>query len=287
MKLSVVIACFNGADFIANQLEALASQRYAGPWELVISDNGSTDESLAIVKTYRERIPELRIVDSSDRQSRAHARNVGVDVATGDALLFLDQDDQVASGWLAAMSKALHENDFVACRVETEKLNKPLVRKSRGCFQRRGLQKYTYPSFLPHAAGCTLGIKRSLHKEIGGLDETFFSLDDTDYCWRIQLRGTKLHFVPDAVLHYRYRKKFTDLFRQAFEYSEENVKLYKRYCTLGMPMLTWRDPILRWKQLIKRLYRIRNKGDFAHCLWLLGWRSGRLIGSIKYKVFAL
>jgi len=157
------------------------------------------------------------------------------------------------------MSKALHENDFVACRVETEKLNKPLVRKSRGCFQ----------------------------KEIGGLDETFFSLDDTDYCWRIQLRGTKLHFVPDAVLHYRYRKKFTDLFRQAFEYSEENVKLYKRYCTLGMPMLTWKDPILRWKQLIKRLYRIRNKGDLAHCLWLLGWRSGRLIGSIKYKVFAL
>lgn len=287
MKLSVIIACFNGADFIADQLEALASQCYAGPWELVISDNGSTDESLAIVKTYRDRIPELRIVDSSDRQSRAYARNVGVEAATGDALLFLDQDDAVASGWLAAMSKALHENDFVACRVETEKLNRSFVRKSRGGFQRRGLQKYIYPSFLPHAAGCTLGIKRSLHKEIGGLDEAFFSLDDTDYCWRIQLRGTNLHFVPEAVLHYRYRKKLNDLFRQALEYSEDNVKLYKRYRTLGMPMLTWREPILYWKQLIKRLYRIRDKGDFARCLWMLGWRIGRLIGSIKCKVFAL
>lgn len=286
MNLSVIIACYNGADFISNQLEALANQRYSGTWEVIISDNGSTDNSLTIVNSYKGLLPGLRIVDSSDKRRRAHARNVGVSAATGDVLLFLDQDDEVDPGYIVAMSEALTEHDFVAGRLETRKLNEPWVQKSRGHPQDEGLIKYQYPRFLPHAAGCTLGIKKTLHTAVGGLDESFFSLDDTDYCWRVQLKGTKLNFVPDAVVHYRYRTKFKNIFRQAFEYSEENVKLYKKYLPMGMPTLSWKDGMLSWKDLIKRLRRIRDKGDLANWIFRLGWRLGRVRGSLKHRIVA-
>lgn len=52
--------------------------------------------------------------------------------------------------------------------------------------------------------GNNLGIKRSLHDAIGGFDESILLLEDVDYCWRIQEAGMKLHYAPDALLHFRF-----------------------------------------------------------------------------------
>jgi GT2 family glycosyltransferase len=288
MKLSVVIACYNGASFIGTQLEALANQSHTGPWELIVSDNGSTDRSVSIVQEYAKHMGNVRVVDSSDKQSRAHARNVGVSVASGDAILFLDQDDQADRDYLTAMSKALSKYDFVAGRLETTKLNEQWVQKGRGFHpQTRGLIRYWYPPFFPHAAGCTLGVKRDLFDLVGGLDEGYVSLDDTDFCFKVQLKGVPLQFVPDAVVHYRFRHTLAELFRQAQEYSEENVKIYKEYRHRGMPELTLKQALPLWKKLIKTSVGIRDRGDLAFWLWQFGWRLGRVKGSVKHRILAI
>jgi len=72
MKLSVIIPCFNAATTV--QLEALAHQHWCEPWEVIVSNNGSTDETVAIVEQYQEKLSNLRIVDSSDQRGAAHAR---------------------------------------------------------------------------------------------------------------------------------------------------------------------------------------------------------------------
>jgi glycosyltransferase involved in cell wall biosynthesis len=96
MKLSVIIPCLNGAATIATQLAALARQQWDQPWEIVVADNGSTDESVGIVERYRGRLQNLRVADASARRGRA--LNVGAKEATGDALVFCDVDDEVAAG---------------------------------------------------------------------------------------------------------------------------------------------------------------------------------------------
>jgi len=65
MKLSVVLPCFNGAKTIALQLEALADQCWSEAWELVVVNNGSTDDSMQIVQSYRNLLPNLRIYSVS------------------------------------------------------------------------------------------------------------------------------------------------------------------------------------------------------------------------------
>lgn len=62
MRISVIIPCYNVASTIGCQLEALASQEWSEPWEVIVADNGSSDNSVAIVKTFLERIPSLVIV---------------------------------------------------------------------------------------------------------------------------------------------------------------------------------------------------------------------------------
>jgi glycosyltransferase involved in cell wall biosynthesis len=284
MKLSVIIPCYNAVDTIAEQLEALATQEWSEPWEIIVADNRSTDDSIAIVKQYQERLPNLRLIDASARQGQPYALNAGVKAAVGEALAFCDADDVVGSGWVAAMGAALSKYDFVACRFDTLKLNEGWLYKSRRNPQRDGLQEYDYPPYLHHAGGGSLGVKRALYEAIDGFDETLPYLHDTDFYWRLQLAGTELHFVSDAVIHIRYRDTLRSIYRQARNYGEYNVILYKKYRPLGMPELSWRTGVTAWFKLLRWLLRIRSKTGLAKWTWQFGWLTGRLQGSLRHRV---
>ena len=96
-RIESVIDVRNGAAELGQQLEALASQEFDRTWEVVIVDNGSTDSSAQLALSFAGRLP-VRVVDASDKPGRSHALNRGVDEARGLNLVFLDADDEIASG---------------------------------------------------------------------------------------------------------------------------------------------------------------------------------------------
>lgn len=290
IKLSVIIPCYNGAKTIGAQLEALARQQWSGSWEVIIADNGSKDESLAIIERYKSKLPNLHVVDASRRRGQPYALNVGADAARGEILLFCDADDEVGEGWLAAMAEALSKHDFVACRIDANKLNPLWMAESFGSSQDKGLNGLSFAPQLCYAGGGTIGVKRSLVREIaGGFDECLPAVHDTMLCVQLQLAGTELHFVPDAILHIRHRDKVRALFRQGFAYGECHPLLYKKSIALGIPKLPrpWRDGIGSWRGLLAALFRVRNKGMLARWAFGLGWSLGRVKGSIKHRVVFL
>ena len=280
--LSVIIPCYNAADTIGVQLAALASQTCGGPWEVIVADNGSMDGTREVVARYRDRLPNLRIADASARGGSAYARNTGARLATGDRFVFCDADDEVAPGWLAAMSQALTEHDFVASRFDLRKLNSEWLQYVYGYHpQQDGVTTLPYPPYLPHAGGSGLGIKKAVHDAIGGFDESLPFLQDTEYCIKAQLAGgVKLHFVGEAVLHVRYRNTAKGVFRQARSWAQYNVLMYQRYRTPGTrEYWRWRQHVKEWTHLLRKIR------DFdQHWLRLLGWQIGKLIGSLKYRV---
>ena len=75
---SVVIPTFNAADVIEQQLAALAGQKDAAPFEVVVADNGSTDDLASAVAQWRKALPGLRVVDASRDRGVSVARNVGI-----------------------------------------------------------------------------------------------------------------------------------------------------------------------------------------------------------------
>lgn len=88
IKLSVIIPCFNVANTLNAQLEALACQQWSEPWEIIVADNGSTDETVASARQYEQKLSNLRIVDASSRRGASHARNVGALAATASRSSF-------------------------------------------------------------------------------------------------------------------------------------------------------------------------------------------------------
>jgi glycosyltransferase involved in cell wall biosynthesis len=289
VKLSVIIPCYNGAKTVGAQLEALTRQRWTGSWEIIFADNGSTDGTLAIVERYREKLPNLRIVKADAIKGAAHAMNVGVRVAAGEMLLFCDADDEVDEGWLAAMAAALSEHDFVACRTDAKKLNPPWL-ATLGSAQESGLRGLEFAPHLRYAGAGTMGVKRSvLLNAVGGFDESMWQIFDNFLCAQLQLAGTELHFVPDAVLHLRHRSSLRELFRQGLGYGEYQPFMYKKLVALGIPKLSqpWRLAIDHWRGLLAALLRARNKTRLARCTFSLGCQLGRLRGSLKHRVVYL
>jgi glycosyltransferase involved in cell wall biosynthesis len=170
MKLSVIIPCLNAAKTIGVQLDALCQQEWDEPWEVIVADNGSSDETLAVIKEKSGGLPSVQVVDASDRRGSAHARNVGALLASGKSLVFCDADDEVGPGWLAAIGSALSEHDFVASRLDIEKLNPPWIAARLRNPQAAGLQRVAYPPFLCHAGGSGLWINCALNRRVRGFD---------------------------------------------------------------------------------------------------------------------
>ena len=287
MKLSVIIPCYNAAGTLAAQLEALAGQEWSQPWEVILANNRSTDESVKIAQDFQRRMPHLRLVEASARQGQPFALNCGAEAARGDALAFCDADDEVAPGWVAALGEALEQHAIVACRFDTEKLNAPWLHRSRANPQRNSLIPYRYPPYLPHAGGGGLGVRRELFRALKGFDEGLPYLHDTDFCWRAQLQGHVIQFVPEAVLHVRFRESLSSIYRQARAYAEYNVLLYKRYRAHGMPRLSFTASLPGWRNVLWGALWLRSKEDTARWLWDFGWRVGRVQGSLKHHTFAL
>jgi glycosyltransferase involved in cell wall biosynthesis len=284
MDLSIIIPSYNAAEHIGVQLSALSCQSRQRSWEVVVADNGSSDATIEVVNRYRQVLPKLRVVDASDRRGSAHARNVGAQFARGKSLVFVDADDEVGAGYVAAMGAALAEHDFVASRFEIDKLNPGLIGAKLRNPQDTGLQKIAYPPYLSHAGGSGLGIKRAIHHKVGGFDESLPRLQDTDYCFRVQSLGVRLHFAARAVVHVRYSSEPAALFRQARLWAEYNELMYRRYGRGARMAHPWTTYLQTWRDLIFCIPRTFQKDTRVSWMKTLGTQIGLLQGVIRFRV---
>ncbi len=269
-------------------------QQWSGGWEVIVANNGSTDASMAIVERYRDRLPGLTIVNAytppGPRLGVPHSYNTGIKAATGDAFVFCEGDDEVAPGWLQAMGVALMQHEFVACRLDYHKLNEPWRLDGFGeGLQSNGLMEINYSPYMPIASGCTFGFRRSLYSAIGPLDIAFPISHDVEYCWRVQRAGITIHFVPEAVMHYRLRHNFAAMYRQGENWGIGFVQVRKYFdCPMGrldparrlwtivqgLPQGAW----LFW-QMQRRVPQ--SRGKFGAWYWQLGYDVGTMRGLLR------
>jgi glycosyltransferase involved in cell wall biosynthesis len=227
--LSVVIACRNAEATLGVQLEALAREPRHAEWDVLLCDNGSTDGTIALAERYRQKLPNLRVVPADGRPGPAHARNVGAAATVAPWLAFVDADDEIAPGWVPAMFAALGRHAFVAGSFDAIRLNSPAVVRSRPLQQSDGLQDGGIGPRLPHAGAGNMGIHREVFEAVGGFDADLGCLEDTDFCWRVQLSGVPLVFWPEAVVHVRLRSTIRRMWGQGRAYGAATAELEHRY----------------------------------------------------------
>lgn len=283
--ISVVMPVYNGESTIGQQLEALKRQSYQDKWELIVVDNGSDDKTAEIVQAYQQELPCLCLISAIEKKGSAYARNVGAQKACGKVLAFCDADDVVAPGWLTAIAGAWPMHEFIAGAVETELLNE-------GASWHPSFAKYPYQpvfGFRPFVSSCNMAISRQAFEKVGGFSEEFRHSHDVDISWRLQLQGYPIHFIPEAVVHRRFRPSLYEQWLRVSRISRFRPLLFKRYAKYGMPRSSRKRVYRRYKWLIRNVMNVFDPAMQKRSKWIhqaaLAW--GCLQGSLRYRVWYL
>src|SRR4029453_11988511 len=225
MTVSVIMPTRNGQQWISEQLEALSEQTFAGEWELIVADNGASDETRALVESWRDRFAAFRVLDVSEVRGQSHARNQAALEASGDTLLFTDHDDIVCRDWIALLTEALLDSPMATGPVAHFVDGVPLTADNVQEPQRRlRVGPFTPP------IGCNMGTPRAVFLELGGVDETVpLGWEDIALGIRAARRGLPTAWVEDAVVLHRRPSSTRSMWRKEFGYGRGWTILERRY----------------------------------------------------------
>lgn len=223
--VSVVLCVRNGAGTLGEQIGSLRDQTYTGWWELVLVDNASTDDSVAVATSSAAGL-RMRVIGAFDGSGPAYAKNVGVAAAAGDLIAFCDADDRADPEWLAELVTTASTADMVGGFVDIATINDPVVRQWRPEYPRNRLP---FPG--PAVHGANMAIWKDVFVSVGGCDEglTAAAGDEIDLSWRVRRAGYQLAFAPRAVMHYRLRHTLRGQARQMFAYGRADTYLTRRH----------------------------------------------------------
>jgi glycosyltransferase involved in cell wall biosynthesis len=203
-QISVVIPTFNCAEYLATAIDSVLAQTFRD-LEVIVVDDGSTDETRSVVGAYGDRILYIR----TENRGAASARNQGLQACSGEYLAFLDADDWWEPTKLAEQMSALADDGdagLVYCDMHVHyddgtTLDSFLSNKSYACsgyvFDQLMQSQFIFPS--------TVLLKMSCVREVGTFDESMQSLEDCDFLLRFCYRW-KVAMVPKPLVHRRQRE---------------------------------------------------------------------------------
>jgi glycosyltransferase involved in cell wall biosynthesis len=276
--VSVIIPTRNRAAMLREAIESVRAQTYAA-WELIVIDDGSTDETPQVVEALARGDARIRVMRQAQRGVSA-ARNAGIRAARGRYVAFLDDDDLFLPPKLAAQVDALERDPTLGfVYSQTEWVDRAGTRLSlhpttpvedlRGLFETCAIPLQT-------VVCCA-----ELLEEVGGFDEQLTIGEDYDL-WLRLARTARFQFLPGPLVRYRVHGTNT---------CNDSIRLYEqRAVVLGRVPLDPARGITRWvkrRRVSENAYRLaRLYRDRAEA-WKAGaslWRAVRQYPLIGMRV---
>jgi len=218
-KAAIVILNWNGSHYLKKFLPSVLETTYS-EFEVIVADNGSTDDSLVFLE---KNYPHIRILKFPFNYGFAKGYNEALKQVVADYYILLNSDVEVKPGWLNPMIELLESDKTIAaCQP------KLLAFNNKNMFEYAGgaggwLDSYGYPfakgrifdvceedtgqyektEAVFWVTGAAMLIRSSVFHEMKGFDEYFFAhQEEIDLCWRMQLAEYKLYSCPGSVVYH-------------------------------------------------------------------------------------
>nr|WP_239528492.1 glycosyltransferase family 2 protein [Microbacterium esteraromaticum] len=216
--MTVIVPAKDAGEFIATTLETLTRQFVDDhSLKLVAIDDGSSDETGAVMRRYAERFAHAEVIRNESPRGLATARNQGLAHVEGDAFCFLDGDDWMQPGRLPVLHRTLHELGCDLVRTDHVTVKGLERRLVRAPFTHRGVVTDPREAILPTDdrtmvdypfAWAGLLHRRMLDRGLAGFSDGLFTAEDRPWIWRLHLQARSFAVV-DAP-HLLYRRGLSD-----------------------------------------------------------------------------
>lgn len=219
-KIAVVILNWNGKKILEEFLPLVVRYTSHSEVDIIIADNGSTDDSLSFLSnTY----PQIRTIVLSENYGFADGYNRALSQIDSEYFVILNSDVEVCQDWLMPMIEYLDQNQDIAAAQP-----KILAQRNKAYFEYAGAAggfidrlgypfcrgrifkavekdqgQYDAPVDILWATGACLVIRSKDFMEAGGFDATFFAhMEEIDLCWRLNCRGRRVVCLPFSKVYH-------------------------------------------------------------------------------------
>jgi len=220
MTVSIVILNWNGEKYLKQFLPILIENTKTVDIEIVVADNGSTDNSIKLLESL---FPEVRTILFDKNYGFAGGYNKALSVIDAEYFVLLNSDVEVTAHWLDPLLKYMKKHkEVAACQP------KILSYLDRNQFEHAGaaggfIDKFGFPfcrgrifgsieqdkgqydktTDIFWATGACLMIRSEVFKKVGGLDDEFFAhMEEIDLCWRMKNRGYRIVCIPESTVYH-------------------------------------------------------------------------------------
>lgn len=251
-KVSIVVLTYNNKDYTRKCLDSIFEKTAYPNFEVVVVDNASVDGTQDLLCEYEKQHKNMHVVLNPENTGFARGNNIGALAASGDFIIFLNNDTVVTHGWVDGLLRHLQDpqtgmvgpvTSFSGneTRIDVDYL----TLDEMDAFAEQYTRKHKGKSFeISVLAFMCVAVRRQVWEETGSLDEIFGvgMFEDDDYALRLKKKGYRLLCAQDVFIHHAGEASFSRLdrsfYRQLFE--ENRTKFEEKWGIEWQPH-TYRD----------------------------------------------
>ena len=195
--ISVVVPCYNQAQYLDECLQSVLDQTYTD-WECIIVNDGSPDNTEEIAKKWVEKDTRF-IYLSKENGGLSSARNAGIEIAKGEWILPLDADDKIGDQYLELAEKEF-ENDYTVIYCEAELFGNEIGKWHLPEFSLENLAK-------KNCIFCSAFYKKEDWKKVNGYDiNMIYGLEDYEFWISLLKNKNTVKKLPQTLFYYRVKE---------------------------------------------------------------------------------
>jgi glycosyltransferase involved in cell wall biosynthesis len=223
-RISVVVCARNEEAHVDDCLSSLMSSPYP-ELEVIFCDDGSTDNTLALARSYPAHVLALQ------HGGLSNARNSGLAAATGEIVAYLDADAECHPEWPFHLALSFEDPQVAATGgPNLPPHDAPFIERVVGAAPGGPVHVLVGDDRAEHVPGCNMAFRRHVLEGIGGFDPIFTSAgDDVDVCWKILDHGYEIGFAAAAQVHHHRPETLKRYLRQQRSYGRSERMLQGRH----------------------------------------------------------
>lgn len=268
--VSVIIVNWNGGEVMRQCIESLSKISYE-KWELIVVDNGSSDESEDIASNFK-------LIKNKTNLGFARANNQGVKLAKGKYILLLNNDTKVEPDFLSKLVGRMKEDISIGViQPKIFLMDKPGYLDNAGSFLTRigfldhwgfgekDSKEFNEEREIFSAKGACMLIRRDVIDKVGLFDKDFFSyFEESDFCWRVWMNGWKVLFYPKARIYHKLGYTIRRLNVSELNYHYYKNRIYSLLKNLGsLNLLLILMPHIIISEALWFLFLLRGKFKYS------------------------